>query len=103
MSFFTKIVEVEKVVEKVVERVVLGEAVMCNVFRAYTGEPTLFGEKHIELGTYLSCKEAFATDAKAKVERLDAIRVGGEFYVIKGIKHVKIGKPKAAKSAKEKV
>lgn len=102
MSFFTKIVEIERVVD----RPVLGEPTRISVYRAHgrSNEPCVWTgrmrEVLVEHGYYMSCKEAFASHPDAKVEKLDAIRIGSEYFVISGAKHVKLGKPKVKKVAK---
>ena len=98
MGWFTKTVEVEKVVE----RVVLGAPVAVSIYEArtekeryYVGCSYIHKEHH---GYYLSCADAFKAWPGAKVVEHKGICVGGEYFVFpEGIEPIKVTKPKRDK------
>lgn len=99
MSWFTKTVEVEKVVEKVVEREVIGSPTKVSIYEAHRDEFYAWGgpvEKH--LGYYPSCKAAFSEHPGVKVRELTGVVIRGVFFVFpEGTKEIKVTKPKRGK------
>lgn len=97
MGWFTKTVEVEKIVE----RPVPGEACRVSLYRAYSEYPDYsFGViscRRDEFGFYLSCADAFKAHPGCKVQEKTGIRIGSEYFAIDELKPVTVTKPKRAK------
>lgn len=101
MSWFTKIVEVEKVVEQPVP----GEASRATLYAAYEDRrettKTMYGDYshtvEATLGYYLSCADAFKAHPGLKVEQVPGIRIGSEYFAVSGLKPVNVAKPKRGK------
>lgn len=104
-SWFTKVVEVKKVVEKIVDRPVPGEASRVALYEAYTTKRvcdysvylSAFYERHEHLGYYMSCAEAFRAHPGCQVRERIGIRIGGECFVASNLVHVTVTKPKRGK------
>jgi hypothetical protein len=103
MNWFTKTVIVDKVVE--VEKIILGDASRASVYEAYTTKLafnydsyfTAMHEKETHLGYFLSCAEAFKNHPGCKVKERTGIRIGNQYFVVRGIEPVTVNKPKRGK------
>ena len=105
MSWFTKTVEAERVVEKIIDRPIPGEASRVALYEAYTpkkvcNESAYFSttyERHDHVGYYMSCAEAFRAHPGCQVRERIGIRTGGECFVATNLVHVTVTKPKRSK------
>jgi hypothetical protein len=96
MSWFTKTVEVEKVVT------LLGDPQPVTLYRAYKTEwmPALYTSfPYMKvLGYFLSCEQAFAEHPSADVDKIEAWKVGKTYVTSLKVAEVKVHpKPKRGK------
>lgn len=106
MGWFTKTVEVEKVVTKYVDRPVPGEASKAVLYLAYKTRTEKIGEGihyshryevHDSLGYYPTCSAAFEAHPGCQVKEVDGIRIGKEFFAVGSLTPVTVTKPKRPK------